>query len=101
METQSTDYGSSVRASTPKAGRLFAEEIAAVHGYTLAQLRQPDRRQDRVAARWAVFWALRQAPYCWSLPRIGKFMERDHTTILYALRRVEAERAAMTVANDQ
>ena len=99
METQSTDYGSSVRVSTLKAGHLFAAEIAAVHGYSLNELRDHDRRPDRVKARWAIFWALRSDPYRWSLPRIGKLMDRDHTTVMYGIDRVARERLAMTVAN--
>lgn len=99
METQSTDYGSSVRVSTLKRGDLFAAEIAAVHGYSLNDLRDHDRRPERVKARWAIFWALRSDPYRWSLPRIGKLMDRDHTTVMYGLERVARERSAMIVAN--
>lgn len=99
METQSTDYGSSVRVSTLKRGDLFAAEIAAVHGFTLDELRAPGRDVDRVRARWSIAWALRQPPYRWSLPRIAKCLHRDHTTVQYGIDRVARERLAMTVAN--
>lgn len=47
-------------------------------------------RTARVAeARQALAWALRQSN--WSLEAIGDFLRRDHTTIIYALKAVEAK----------
>ena len=57
MEVQQAEYGSSTRATTLKAGHLFAAEIAAVHGFTLDELRAPGRDVDRVRARWSIAWA--------------------------------------------
>ena len=102
MEVQQAEYGSSTRASTLKAGHLFAAEIAAVHGFTLEELQTHCRIRRAVHARWACWHALRSAPYRWSLPRIAKLFNHDHTSVLYGLRAVERERQrAMTVANDR
>ena len=51
MEVQQAEYGSSTRATTLKAGHLFAAEIAAVHGYDLNQLRD-GLTLDDVRERW-------------------------------------------------
>ena len=66
--------------------------IERAHRVTLKQMQGPQRYRPIVRARWALIAALRERG--WSLMRIGKFMNRDHTTVLYALRR-EAERRAV------
>src|SRR5580765_923430 len=50
-----------------------------------------DCRVARVAeARQALAWALRQSN--WSLESIGDFLDRDHTTIIYAVKVIERRR---------
>lgn len=48
------------------------------------------RLRDHVRARWRVMRILRRMHY--SLPQIGMAMNRDHTTVLYALRGGRAAR---------
>ena len=68
---------------------VVIRRIERAHGVTLEQMQGPQRYRPIVRARWALIAALRERG--WSLLRIGRFMNRDHTTVLYALRR-EAER---------
>lgn len=39
-------------------------------------------------ARWSLYWALRQR-FGWSYPRIGRMCARDHTSIIYGIRRID------------
>ena len=39
--------------------------------------------QEVVAARKAMAWLLRQSPWCLSYPRIGRVLERDHTSVMH------------------
>jgi len=56
-----------------------------------------DLREDRVVkARSAVIWVLRDAGL--SLPHVGHLVHRDHSTVLTALRRVEADPAQLILA---
>ena len=64
--------------------------IERATGVSYAEIQGPSRHAPIVAARWQVIALLRSRG--WSLPKIGKELHRDHTTILYALKRIaEAE----------
>jgi len=69
----------------------LVREIAASEGVRVADMMGPSRFQHLVAAREVLYRTLRS--WGWSLPAIGHFVNRDHTTILYALKTPE-ERAA-------
>lgn len=72
------------------------QEIKAIErafGLTLAVLREPCRRAERAHARWEMMAMLRARG--WSLSRIGTFLSRDHTTVIYGL---DARAAAMRAA---
>lgn len=43
------------------------------------------RQMDLVRARWVCYHVL-QTHLGWSMPRIGKYFNRDHTTVLHGLR---------------
>jgi chromosomal replication initiation ATPase DnaA len=45
------------------------------------------RNKQAVEARFALYAALRQRG--WSYPRIGRFLGRDHASIMYGVRRAE------------
>lgn len=49
-------------------------------GVNETELLSPRRYLYLVRARWAVMYALRAAG--WSYPRIGKWMGRDHATVI-------------------
>lgn len=56
-----------------------------------------DRRWQEVARarQVAMFLARERTPY--SLPQIGRCFNRDHTTVIHAVRRIEAMSAADSV----
>lgn len=67
-------------AQTAKA---IAREALAPHGMTWEQAMGPSRTLPYIAARTAVYVALRR--HGWSLKKIAIFCGRDHTTVLNAL----------------
>lgn len=61
-------------------------QVAERFGLTPETLRS-DRRDARIIApRHAAIWLCRRANY--TLPEIGRVFRRDHTTVLYSVRRV-------------
>jgi len=67
---------------------VHAEIVAKVFGYSLTELRGPCREQRLAQVRWIAAAALRDRNL--SLPRIGRVLNRHHTTILHGLRELEA-----------
>lgn len=59
---------------------------AQAHNITQFAMRTSTRRKDVVAARWAFAEWARSEGY--SLPVIGRAINKHHTTILHALRQV-------------
>jgi chromosomal replication initiation ATPase DnaA len=66
-----------------KANQLtyVTNEVATAHGLTVSALRGPKRAADLVAARHEI-WARVHDEHGYSLPRIGRFFGRHHSTIL-------------------
>ena len=63
----------------------LAEMVVQMAGRTpVTEIRSQSRRQDLVERRWEIAVAARAKGY--SLPSIGRALNRDHTTILHALR---------------
>jgi chromosomal replication initiation ATPase DnaA len=60
-----------------------AQAIAAEHALPVAALLGPSRLMHISHARQALYAALRARGL--SLPAIGRFMGRDHTTVLYGI----------------
>ena len=84
----------SERETMTEAGR----RIARAHGLTLADLKGVRRSKKYVLPRQAfATYAVRKLG-C-SQPQVGAFINRDHTTILHALRAHEA-RVAKGLVND-
>lgn len=50
-------------------------------------LMSPKRDQRIVEARFALYAALRMRG--WTYPRIGRFLGRDHATVMYGVQRAE------------
>lgn len=69
----------------------IAREVAEEYGVTVENLRGPVKTNMLVEARWEAFSRIR-AVGRFSLPQIGAFFNRDHTTVLHGLRR-HAERS--------
>ena len=67
--------------------RALIAEIAERHEVSLADVLGPSRFQHVVRARFAAIRAVRQRYPEMSLPQLGRLFNRDHTTILHALRK--------------
>lgn len=70
----------------------IAREVAEEFGVTVDNLKSRKKTSLFVAARWEAYARIR-AVGRFSLPQIGAFFNRDHTTVLHGLRR-HAEAAA-------
>lgn len=64
----------------------LAAEICSKHDVTLAQLQSPIRMKHIVRARWELMYRANREIGA-TLPRIGHFLNRDHTTVLHGIRR--------------
>ena len=73
----------------------LVRKIAARHGVTVEQMLSALRFHHLVQARLELYRTLRR--WGWSLPAIGSFARRNHTTILAALRTPE-EKAIRALA---
>ena len=71
----------------PRAAWILVE-TASRHGFTAQDVRGPRRTSKLVIARHECIYRIR-SELGMSLSAIGRFMNRDHTTILYACRNYE------------
>jgi len=72
-----------------QTGHRILEQVAARHGLCSNLILGKCRSAEIVEARWEVFWRLRHE-LGWSYPRIGKFMNKDHSTAIHACQRMAA-----------
>jgi hypothetical protein len=68
--------------------KQIIQEYTEETGYTLADLKSARRQQPLVDARQELYWQIYKNTN-WSLPRIGKLFNKDHTTVLHGVRKVE------------
>ena len=62
-------------------------DVCYRHAITLSALKGKERFQPLVRARHEAMWLLHHAlPNC-SLTQIGRWMERDHTTVIHGIRK--------------
>lgn len=71
------------------ATRRILEEEAARAKTTIDQIKGHSRKSHIVAARWAVMRRLRN-DLGMTLSQVGRVVNRDHTSVLYALERMGA-----------
>lgn len=72
----------------------IAADVAERHGLTVKDLTGRGRTRHLSHARFEAFWLCRQEKrsdglHRWSLPAIGRFFGRDHTTVLHGCGRHE------------
>jgi hypothetical protein len=72
------------RVPNTKGARKVIEPILAARGLTWDDIVRDDRRRPLVLARREVYFALRCIG--WSYPSIAQLCERDHSSVLYAVR---------------
>lgn len=71
--------------------QLIIYNVALKHGLTIADIMGRRRKPNIVLARHEAMYEL-HATGKYSLPQIGRFMKRDHTTILHGCRKIEKAR---------
>lgn len=76
------------RALVDRPIRRAALEVCRVAEVSLDDLRGAGRTRRLAHARQAAMWLARQTTDA-SLPEIGRFFHRDHTTVIHAIRAVE------------
>jgi chromosomal replication initiation ATPase DnaA len=62
---------------------VMAAEIASVYGLTVEDFKSPCRKRGVVWPRQEFMLAAQREGF--SLPQIGRFLNRDHTTILWGI----------------
>lgn len=72
--------------------RELLEPVLQRHMVTWKQVAGKDRHNVIVAARQECMWVLNKAGM--SLPMIGRFMKRDHTTVLHGVQQHERKRSS-------
>ena len=75
---------------TPAREALRA--VSTRTGVPLADILARDRRSPVAAARHEAIWRVGLATG-WSLPRLGRFFKRDHTTVLHSIREMRKRSA--------
>ncbi|WP_226552963.1 helix-turn-helix domain-containing protein [Celeribacter naphthalenivorans] len=81
------------RRTAINTASAIATRVAEKYGITLGDLRGPERTRNIAHPRQEAMAAIRAARPDMSLPQIGRFFNRDHTTVIHGIRAVE-KRAA-------
>lgn len=68
----------------PPRVRLYACIAAAEHHVNIGEVLGSSRTRPAVLARWDVMRRLRNDGF--STPQIGRWLDRDHSTVVYGLR---------------
>lgn len=63
-------------------------EILCGRGITIEELKVDKREKPYVRARWEIYWMLLNE-FGWSRARIGKYFNKDHTTVLHGIKQWE------------
>ena len=75
------------RARRPSAEKIL-QEVSAYYNVDAEKVKGKARSKDVAFPRQMAMYMMRQLSQM-SMPDIGKFFDRDHTTVLYGLERVE------------
>lgn len=75
-----------IRPPVLVAMRDVMEVVCAVTGYRAPKIRSPRRGKHLSKRRHMVMMLIDRLCPKRSLPEIGRFMDRDHTTVMHALR---------------
>lgn len=75
----------------PATARRIIAQTAAEHGVTVAEMTGPGQARHLAAARWQAMHRLyhRKSGRQFSSLHIGWMLNRDHSTVLYGLRRAD------------
>lgn len=81
-------WGAPVNLLDLPSPKLIIRLVALKHGVPSSHLTGPARTRDLVAARDQAIGMIWTHCRQMSLPALGRFFERDHTTILHSLRKL-------------
>ncbi len=71
------------------AGQRALAVVSDVYGVAAERIRSQARGRAEACARQALCYVLREG-LLWSYPRIGRFVRRDHTTVIYSVEKARA-----------
>ncbi len=71
--------------SPPARARKIIAEVAAAYEVTPADLTGPRRHQHLIEPRWLAMRRIRHE-LNYSFPQIGRLFNRDHSTVIWAVR---------------
>ncbi|MCB1473808.1 MAG: hypothetical protein KDJ68_13240 [Rhodobiaceae bacterium] len=67
---------------------LICRVVCEADGIALSELRSERRKTDVALSRQIVMWLARELTTL-SLPRIGRYLSRDHTTVLHGCQKID------------
>jgi len=73
--------------------RNIVAKVAERHGITVEDMYGKSRKSAFAVARWEAVDLVSKANPTWTLHQLGHFFNRDHTTIIHALKMVAKRRA--------
>lgn len=77
--------------------RVLITLVAQKFGVGVRDVFSDFRERKVTRARWAAMYVLRHEKG-YSFPEIGRVMNRDHTTVIHGVRRVEADPELLAIA---
>lgn len=84
--TETQEAFTKLNYATSALSRI-AGEVSEVSGVSIDEMKGRSRNKHTVSARQLCYWQGRKAGL--SLPEIGRFFNRDHTTVLSGIRKLE------------
>lgn len=91
----------------PKARtmREIAENVCEAHGVPMRHLKSPQRLRPIVDARWEAMWQMSQQVRedgrpRYSMAAIGRFFNRDHTTVIHAVQQYSKRNGLVWIRRD-
>lgn len=84
-------------ANTKRRLTLIMEEVAAKHGFNAAEILSPRRQVRLCIARQEFYWRAQKETSA-SYPAIGRFCNRDHSSVIVGARQHEARMAGTSIS---
>lgn len=84
-------------ANTERRLTLIMEEVAAKHGFNAAEILSPRRQVRLCIARQEFYWRAQKETSA-SYPAIGRFCNRDHSSVIVGARQHEARMAGTSIS---
>jgi len=75
--------------------QIVMETLKDYPGVNISDIRGATRMRTIIPARQMAVWRVRKERPDLSLPAIGRWFKRDHTTLIHSIRKVEAMMAGM------